>query len=402
MKHTILNGDVIDCLRSLPDACVQCVVTSPPYWGLRDYGVKGQIGLEPTPEEHVEKMVEVFREVRRVLRDDGTVWLNYGDRYAGSTTGADRPPEPGHTHEDSGRVKTGQENKHRRPDAGLKPKDLVGMPWRIAFALQADGWYLRSDIIWSKPNPMPESVTDRPTKSHEYVFLLTKSSRYFYDHEAIKEPYAESTFKRAKSVNNAATRKDNGTAINQRGLTAEQQTKAYSKVTETGGRNKRSVWHIATQSFSEAHFATFPEALVEPCIKAGTSERGACPECGAPWRRVVEKEVSDVPRYNSKSAGRKDCNYGDSDSTTLRARKITIKGEYWRPSCTCGGDPVPCTALDPFGGSGTVAKVARDLGRSSILIELNPAYVEIAKKRLRIGEQLDSGVCEYVVEEVTA
>jgi DNA modification methylase len=293
LRHTILNGDVIACLRSLPDACVQCVVTSPPYWGLRDYGVEGQIGLEPTPEEHVEKMVEVFREVKRVLRDDGTLWLNYGDCYAGSTTGADRPPEPGHTHEDSGRVKTGQENKHRRPDAGLKPKDLVGMPWRIAFALQADGWYLRSDIIWSKPNPMPESVTDRPTKSHEYVFLLTKSSRYFYDADAIKEPYAESTFKRAKSVNNAAARKDNGTAINQRGLTAEQQTKAYSKVTETGGRNKRSVWHIATQSFSEAHFATFPEALVEPCIKAGTSERGACPECGAPWRRVVEKGGDD-------------------------------------------------------------------------------------------------------------
>src|SRR5690554_4413723 len=185
----ILNGDVIDCLRSLPDACVQCVVTSPPYWGLRDYGVEGQIGLEPTPEEHVEKMVEVFREVKRVLRDDGTLWLNYGDCYAGSTTGADRPPEPGHTHEDSGRVKTGQENKHRRPDAGLKPKDLVGMPWRIAFALQADGWYLRSDIIWSKPNPMPESVTDRPTKSHEYVFLLTKSAAYYYDADAIREPH---------------------------------------------------------------------------------------------------------------------------------------------------------------------------------------------------------------------
>jgi len=403
MRHTIFNGDVLTCLKSLPECSVQCVVTSPPYWGLRDYGVEGQIGLEPTPEEHVERMVEVFREVRRVLRDDGVLWLNYGDCYAGSTTGADRPPEPGHTHEDSGRVKTGQENKHRRPDAGLKPKDLVGMPWRIAFALQADGWYLRSDIIWSKPNPMPESVTDRPTKSHEYVFLLTKSPRYFYDREAIKEPYAESTFKRAKSVNNAATRKDNGTAINQRGLTAEQQTKAYSKVTETGGRNKRSVWHIATQSSSEAHFATFPEALVEPCIKAGTSERGACPKCGAPWRRVVEIERSDVPRYNSKSAGRRDCNYGDSDSTTLRARKIVVRGGDWQPSCTCGtGETVPCTVLDPFGGSGTVAKVARDLGRSSILIELNPEYVGIAKKRLRIGEQLDSGVCEYVVEEVTA
>lgn len=334
MRHTIFNGDVLTCLKSLPECSVQCVVTSPPYWGLRDYGMPGQIGLEPTPEEYVEKMVDVFHEVRRVLRDDGVLWLNLGDSFA--------------------------------------DKNLVGIPWRVAFALQADGWYLRSDIIWSKPNPMPESVTDRPTRSHEFVFLFAKSPRYFYDHEAIKEPYAESTFKRAKSVNNAATRKDNGTAINQRGLTAEQQTKAYSKVTETGGRNKRSVWHIATQSSSEAHFATFPEALVIPCIKAGTSERGACPVCGAPWRRIVE-----------------------SGGGTTEAS--------WQPTCTCDiMGTVPCVVLDPFGGSGTVAKVARDLGRSSILIELNPEYVGIAKKRLRIGEQLDSGVCEYVVEEVTA
>ena len=322
-------------------------------------------------------MVEVFREVKRVLRDDGTLWLNYGDCYAGSTTGADRPPEPGHTHEDSGRVKTGRENKHRRPDAGLKPKDLVGMPWRIAFALQADGWYLRSDIIWSKPNPMPESVTDRPTKSHEYVFLLSKSSRYFYDADAIKEPYAESTFKRAKSVNNAAARKDNGTAINQRGLTAEQQTRAYSKVTETGGRNKRSVWHIATQSFSEAHFATFPEALVEPCIKAGTSARGACPECGAPWRRSLL----------SQSSGS-----GDHRAAPGQNKPFTIpRGEYlrstigWEPTCTCGGDPVPCVVLDPFAGSGTVNLVAHGLGRSSVGIELSGEYIDIIKSRWARG-----------------
>ena len=337
MKHTILNGDVLDGLRSLPDACVQCVVTSPPYWGLRDYGVEGQIGLEPTPEEHVEKMIEVFREVKRVLRDDGVLWLNLGDSFA--------------------------------------DKDLVGIPWRVAFALQADGWYLRSDIIWSKPNPMPESVTDRPTKSHEYVFLFAKSKKYYYDAEAVREKHE--------------SLKDLG--------------RSQTDYCNPAGRNRRTVWEIPTQPTPEAHFATFPEALVEPCIKAGTSERGACPKCGAPWRRVVEIERSDVPRYNSKSAGRRDCNYGDSDSTTLRARKIVVRGGDWQPSCTCGTEEtVPCTVLDPFGGSGTVAKVARDLGRSSILIELNPEYVGIAKKRLRIGEQLDSGVCEYVVEEVTA
>jgi len=320
LRHTILNGDVIACLRSLPDACVQCVVTSPPYWGLRDYGVEGQIGLEPTPEEHVEKMVEVFREVKRVLRDDGTLWLNYGDCYAGSTTGADRPPEPGHTHEDSGRVKTGQENKHRRPDAGLKPKDLVGMPWRIAFALQADGWYLRSDIIWSKPNPMPESATDRPTKSHEYVFLLSKRPRYFYDADAIREAHKEPN--RGNGERDRVNYNTGGIIGRGRVGEYEEGVRLYNPA----GRNRRTVWEIPTQPMPEAHFATFPEALVEPCIKAGTSERGACPKCGAPWRRVVEIERSDVPRYNSKSAGRRDCNYGDSDSTTLRARKIVVRG----------------------------------------------------------------------------
>lgn len=388
MRHTILNGDVIACLRSLPDACVQCVVTSPPYWGLRDYGVEGQIGLEPTPEEHVERMVEVFREVRRVLRDDGVLWLNYGDCYAGSTTGADRPPEPGHTHEDSGRVKTGQENKHRRPDAGLKPKDLVGMPWRIAFALQADGWYLRSDIIWSKPNPMPESVTDRPTKSHEYVFLLSKQARYFYDADAVRESHVGAGWERSHANRPGHSNGETGAGVRFGNNPA--------------GRNRRTVWEIPTQPTPEAHFATFPEALVEPCIKAGASERGACPECGAPWRRVVEAhrlrrdelDPSD-PRYRphqysgsyEKINGKGDA--GFRSSTTLG----------WAPSCTCGcEETVPCVVLDPFGGSGTVAKVARDLGRSSILIEINPEYVQIAKKRLRIGEQLDSGVCEYVVK----
>ena len=398
MKHTILNGDVFDCLRSLPDACVQCVVTSPPYWGLRDYGVEGQIGLEPTPEAYVEKMVEVFREVKRVLRDDGTLWLNLGDSYAGSGK-AGNNPEYQKRHTQFGKIEIKERMGKPTPSKkiGLKPKDLVGIPWMVAFALRADGWYLRSDIIWSKPNPLPESVTDRPTKSHEYVFLLSKSSRYFYDADAIREPYAESTFIRAKSVNNATARKDNGTAINQRGLTAEQQTKAYSKVTETGGRNKRSVWHIATQSFSEAHFATFPEALVEPCIKAGTSARGACPECGAPWRRVVEK-----------GGGTTGASWHDHSNDLVRGQvappSATFRDYYrrdigWQPSCTCGcEETIPCVVLDPFGGTGTVAKVARDLGRSSILIEINPEYVQIAKQRLRIGEQLDSGVCEYVVK----
>ena len=357
LRHTILNGDVIACLRSLPDACVHCVVTSPPYWGLRDYGVEGQIGLEPTPEAYVEKMVEVFREARRVLRDEGTMWLNLGDCYARS-----------------------------RSAWGLKAKDLVGMPWRIAFALQADGWYLRSDIVWAKPNSMPESVRGRPTRSHEYVFLLTKRERYFYDADSIREPPTGRTdpmrfWKKGMEGQAKGNRND-----------AERVMQKDGGI----GRNRRDVWRIATQATPDAHFATFPEKLVEPCIRAGTSERGACPECGAPWRRVVEVTVYDTrPGTNTKYNGG-----GLASGSRNTTRKMSMRSEIgWAPTCTCSaGDPIPCTVLDPFGGSGTVAKVARDLGRSSILIEINPEYVQIAKKRLRIGEQLDSGVCEYVVK----
>ena len=388
MKHTILNGDVIACLRSLPGACVQCVVTSPPYWGLRDYGVEGQIGLEPTPEEHVEKMVEVFREVRRVLRDDGVVWLNYGDCYAGSMHPGDNKqgnpdflrPCREHTHRPG-----------REIPPSLKPKDLVGMPWRIAFALQADGWYLRSDIIWSKPNPMPEGVTDRPTKSHEYVFLLTKSPRYFYDADAVREAHKEPN--RGNGERERVNYNTGGIIGRGRVGEYEEGVRLYNPA----GRNRRTVWEIATQPTPEAHFATFPEALVEPCIKAGTSERGCCPECGAPLMRMVEKEYRSDPQYVKtdedpilKGRNRNVMRMGDG---------VRVSTVGWQPTCTCNaGDPIPCVVLDPFGGSGTVAKVARDLGRSSILIELNPAYVAIAKKRLRVGEQLDSGVCEYVVK----
>ncbi|HQP71125.1 MAG TPA: site-specific DNA-methyltransferase [Methanoculleus sp.] len=394
MKHTILNGDVIACLRSLPDACVQCVVTSPPYWGLRDYGVEGQIGLEPTPDEYVEKMVEVFREVRRVLRDDGVLWLNLGDSYNGRGG--------------AGGLKAGQPEYPGRRISALKPKDLVGIPWRVAFALQADGWYLRSDIIWSKPNPIPESVTDRPTKSHEYIFLLSKSPRYFYDADAVREEQTGNAHSRGKGL----TPKSAPEGSN---IRAKESWHLSTRDVEVpGGRNRRTVWVIATQPMPEAHFATFPEALVEPCISAGTSERGACPECGAPWRRVVERvrdhglapvaggktaALAETDRWNRLDRRRKAARAAGEDPDNPFGHGTTLG---WQPTCTCGGDPVPCVVLDSFGGSGTVAKVARDLGRSSILIEINPEYVAIMKKKLRVGEQLDTGVCEYVVREVRA
>lgn len=254
--NKIFFGDCRETMKRLiaEGVKVQTCVTSPPYWGLRDYGVEGQIGLERTPQEYVEKMVEVFRLVRDLLSEDGTLWLNLGDTYNSSTPGA----------RDAERWPKQSRNNHvvdKIAAADLKPKDLVGIPWRVAFALQADGWYLRSDIIWHKPNPMPESVTDRPTKSHEYIFLMSKNERYYYDHEAIKEPAKDwGPRDRSKSKHNT----DGFRAAGQPphcGLTIGD----YSN-----GRNKRSVWEVPSQPFSGAHFATFPSALIEPCILAGS------------------------------------------------------------------------------------------------------------------------------------
>ena len=254
MSVRIIVGDVRERLAEPPDQSVHCCVTSPPYWGLRDYGVAGQLGLESTPAEYVEKMVAVFREVRRVLRDDGTLWLNLGDSYArmqeGNVPQSKNPDCPPPFM--AGRVK----------NAGLKPKDLVGTPWRVAFALQADGWYLRQDIIWSKPNPMPESVRDRCTKAHEYIFLLSKSERYWFDADAIAEPADVKNFRDAPCA-----RRD--PPPGQSTDTGFLEGRYY----ET--RNKRSVWTVATQPYAEAHFATFPPKLIEPCILAGCPVGGA-------------------------------------------------------------------------------------------------------------------------------
>ena len=257
MSGNILIGDCREQLRTLPAGSVHCCVTSPPYWGLRDYGVDGQLGLEQTPEGYVAELVGVFREVWRVLRDDGTLWLNLGDSYAAG--GAIDP----YRRTTSGKLMPPQ---GRSPvTSGLKPKDLVGIPWRVAFALQADRWYLRSDIIWSKPNPMPESVTDRPTCSHEYVFLLTKRERYFFDAVAVREKSA-GAWDSAKGFSAGGKRGAAGHSF----FTGAETHKTGRQT----GRNIRSVWTIPTRSFPGSHFATFPPALVEPCVKAGTSERG--------------------------------------------------------------------------------------------------------------------------------
>lgn len=309
----LLLGDALEQLTALDDSSIQTCVSSPPYFGLRDYGVEGQIGLEETPEAFTQKLVEVFREVRRVLKDDGTLWLNLGDSYASYRDGKATPDTTrGHS---SGTLVPKGMAKNRMASTfagtGIKHKDLIGIPWRVAFALQADGWYLRQDIIWHKPNPMPESVTDRCTKAHEYIFLFSKSPRYYFNNKAILEPVSQVSLNRAEygwHCDRPSTK--NNAKGDKGGIHTE---KMGTRFVNPEGRNKRSVWTVTTKPYKGAHFATFPPDLIEPCILAGSKP----------------------------------------------------------------GDFV----LDPFMGSGTTGFVAQRLARDFIGIELNPAYIELAKQR---------------------
>ena len=258
--NKILQGDALEVLTTLKSESIDCVITSPPYWGLRDYGVKGQLGLEKTPEEYVAKMVEVFREVKRVLKKEGCAWLNLGDTYAGGGRGGD----PKHLKGDNSAEATAESYK------GIPAKNLVGIPWMVAFALQKDGWILRQDIIWSKPNPIPESVTDRCTKAHEYIFLLAKSSKYYFDNEAIKEPYTAPMNRWG-----GQRLKADGESTWDKG-TGQETYRDRDMRPDPNGRNKRSVWTITTKPFKDAHFATFPEDLLFPMVKAVCLENGVC------------------------------------------------------------------------------------------------------------------------------
>lgn len=285
-KHEmmLLQGDCLELMKTLPDKSVQTCVTSPPYWGLRDYGVEGQLGLEKTPEEYVSKMVEIFREVKRTLKDDGTLWLNLGDSYAQGGSGgcSGKSTLQGYTGD---HVKLGQmqgKSLPRKAPDGLKPKDLVGIPWRVAFALQSDGWYLRQDIIWHKPNAMPESVRDRCTKSHEYIFLLSKSEKYFFDGKAIKEPSVGAQCGNKKQPRQVPSHADGTLRTN------------LHKIKASDTRNKRSVWSVTTKPFKGAHFATYPMDLIEPCILAGSPIGGVVldPFLGSGTTGVVAKNLN--------------------------------------------------------------------------------------------------------------
>jgi DNA modification methylase len=474
----ILHGDCFTLLKTLPDESVHCVVTSPPYWGLRDYAVpasvwgglegcshvwgpeslrggpgggqgatsqregrssaeiqgrrgdslgqwcqlcqawRGALGLEPTPFLYVEHLVAVFREARRVLRSDGTLWLNLGDSYATGTGDVGRHRDE--KRRDNGRPFVNGRGEpqsvptkntvgpmtqpNRMPIAGLKPKDLIMMPARVALALQADGWYLRQDIIWSKPNPMPESVRDRCTKAHEYLFLLAKGESYYYDADAIAEPavraleakYDDSQNGLSSSESHAgqgsSTRKFR---LPSSGNLARKPASARGVPIDTGGssagavagsipwegisRNKRSVWTVPSKPFKEAHFATFPPALIEPCILAGCPAQ-VCAVCRAPWIRRVELGEPDKVTTRGQQAWTAETGQRDNSGGLPHRDRRT---EGFSPSCDCSAQAVGGTVLDPFGGAGTTGLVADRLQRDAILLELNPEYVAMAERRIR-------------------
>lgn len=462
-------------LRELPEKSVQCVVTSPPYWGLRNYGTEpqpwpslddsdrwyGEFGSEPTPELYVEHTILVLREIRRVLRDDGTVWWNIGDSYASKPVGrynGETTYIPGR--DLSARLRSGSMDKTKA--TGLPEKNLVGIPWRVAFAAQADGWILRDDIIWAKKNCMPESTRDRPTRSHEDIFLFVKRGRYFYDQDGYRQPYEESSlawvaqptfwdqvggekdFGNGTNPNRSARRSlesvakrmgyapstlrevedgyDGSATKPYDGTGAQDPSAVKKRIIEglrkkqdlagnatyegfndrwslnpfpNGGANLRDVWWLPTQPYPDAHFATFPSAIPERAILLGTSERGACPKCGTPAVRVVDREVLDprptVPdaeyreATGSHSGSQSPSDFFAQATSTTRTTAGFVKG------CECSSysekfEPVPCLVLDPFAGSGTTLAVARQLGRRSIGIDLNPKYADLIENRPEVSQ----------------
>lgn len=440
-------GDVLDVLRRVPDRSVHCCVTSPPYWGLRDYGIdpsiwggdpaceheyedervptekgrgnwsqatngrgevqgdvaeyreplrsaavrgfcrkcsawRGCFGLEPTLQLFIAHAVEIFREVRRVLRDDGTLWLNIGDSYnayngnAGPGSGFSRGAA-------CGTQRPNLASGHGLRAKGLKPKDLVGIPWMLAFALRDDGWYLRSEIIWHKKSPMPESVSDRPTKAHEQIFLLTKSPRYFYDAVGGAEKAVGGQSGNVQHKYEAAYKAGDERHRTKAGL---------CNTTAVATRNARSVWTLSNEPFGGAHFATFPTELPRRCLLAGTSERGCCPECGAPLVRATKKErVATRTGAASKVHGVKSITdrahhdpavVGNRDPERHVTHTVTTG---WKPSCQHSFKPsatVPCLVLDPFNGAGTTGMVARRMGLRYIGIERSPSNVAMSIERI--------------------
>lgn len=454
------TANVFDGLAMLPDSCIHTVVTSPPYWGLRSYLANDhqdkalELGSEKTPEEFIANMVAVFRECKRVLREDGVLWCNIGDSYATGGGAIGRSPgggEQGERFLRQGHINT-QPNRMKLP--GYKAGDLVGIPWMLAFALRADGWYLRNDCIWHKAAPMPESVNGwrweqcrvkvgsfwteenphpskagngkvgtgmmgskggretillaefkpcpgcpkcipngglvlrkgswRHTRAHEYVFMLTKSDRYYCDSEAVAERCESGPSDIKKMIEGreriGGKHKDLDDSLSM----ASKHTNIGQKRSVGNGetRNPRSVIKLSNEPFKGSHFATFPTKLIDPLLKASTSEKGCCPACGMPWSRIIEKtREATRPATNNKRRGKSGQEVGNADPERHISRTIT-KG--WKVSCACNaGEPVPCIALDPFSGAGTTVMVARRLGLRAIGFELSEAYAEMSRKRIK-------------------
>lgn len=442
--HTFHIGDALTVLRGMEPESVNCCVTSPPYFGLRSYLDRDhpdkaqEIGTEAYLEAYVSALVEVFREVRRVLRADGTLWLNLGDSYAHPNTGGNGATGGRDKSTLASRMPTSGTTPTRKSmPADCKPKDLIGVPWRVAFALQADGWWLRSDIVWAKLNPMPESVTDRPTRSHEFVFLLAKSQRYYYDAEAIKEPCKVgdngSYFDAGKTAHHENQGKDKRDKQRSLGKPTYAGCNDRYDAKPVSTANKRDVWTIGTEPFAEAHFAVMPTALVEPCIRAGCPPTRKCCDCAEVietptgsghgedpsavtgragfnrprqpnegsrpvTRREQRWEAEQIKQSPYKESMRHLCgdafdHYIRTDRSGARPLPPSIRQEFFARGWIT--EAPPCdhptedagVVLDPFGGSGTVSLVAKRLGRSSVYIDLNPAYADLAVRRCDFAQQ---------------
>ena len=369
------EGDCAKVMGALPEGSVHTIITSPPYYNLRDYGHEGQIGQEATPEEYVDHLVQVFSAARQVLRDDGLLWLNLGDSYAQGGRGG--------AFSDKSRKQSTNRGSLLGPSrapAGYKPKDLLGIPWLVAQALRSDGWYLRRDIIWAKPNPMPESVDDRPTSSHEYIFMLAKSRDYFYDAHAVKEPISEAmaaAIARGPRADRQYQHDEHNRNGKRSGNRAFADPDSLARIAL--GRNRRSVWFIPTVSYPGAHYATFPPKLVEPMIMASTSEHGACAECGTQSAREVK--ITRMDHHETTADGKTLDGPYAAQAAIRSGAYVDTETTGWSLPCAHTAGLVPATVLDPFAGSGTVGMVANRLSRRAVLIDINAEYLKLQMER---------------------